>query len=72
MSDRTIVYGKDSCPHTKAALDDLTARGISYDYIDIIENPAELDGMLKLSKGERKIPVIVDGKTVTTGFNGGS
>lgn len=29
-----------------------------------------MDAMLKLSKGERKVPVIVEGDDVTIGFGG--
>jgi glutaredoxin len=29
-----------------------------------------LDEMLKLSKGQRKVPVIVEGKKVTVGYGG--
>ncbi|MGD9136940.1 MAG: glutaredoxin-related UxxT selenoprotein, partial [Desulfobacterales bacterium] len=31
-----------------------------------------LDTMLKYSNGTRKVPVIVDGQTVTIGFDGGT
>lgn len=70
MADKAVIYGKSSCPFTKAAIDDYTDKGIQFDYIDIIENPAQLQIMLEHSKGERKIPVIVEGDTITTGFNG--
>ncbi len=72
MSDKTVIYGKSTCPFTKAAIDNFTDMGVKFDYIDIIENPDQLDIMLKYSKGERKIPVIVDGENITTGFEGKS
>ncbi len=31
-----------------------------------------MDQMLKISKGARKVPVIVQGRDVTIGFGGGS
>jgi len=31
----------------------------------------KLDEMLKLSKGARKVPVIVDGDRITVGYEGG-
>ena len=70
MGDKAVIYGKSTCPFTKAAIDDYTDKGIHFDYIDIVEKPDELEMMLKYSKGERKIPVIVDGDKITTGFNG--
>ncbi|MCK5543413.1 MAG: hypothetical protein KAI40_12040 [Desulfobacterales bacterium] len=42
------------------------------DYINVIENPLKLDEMLKHSDGNRKVPVIIEGNTVTIGYNGGS
>jgi hypothetical protein len=35
-----------------------------------VKDAAHLDSMLKLSKGARKIPVIVEGGNVTIGFDG--
>ncbi len=70
MSVKTVIYGKTSCPYTRAAIDDYKKRGITFDYIDVIEEPARLEDMLHYSKGERKIPVIVTGSQVTVGFNG--
>lgn len=70
MAGKAIIYGKSTCPFTKAAIDDYTDKGIYFDYIDIVEKPDQLEMMLKYSKGERKIPVIVNGDTVSTGFNG--
>ncbi len=72
MGDKTVIYGKSTCPYTKAAIDNFTDKGMEFDYIDIIENPDRLDIMLKYSKGERKIPVIVDGENITIGFEGKS
>lgn len=36
----------------------------------MLEDEAGLERMLKLANGRRKIPVIVEGKTVTIGFDG--
>jgi hypothetical protein len=33
-------------------------------------DPANLDAMLKISKGKREVPVIVKGAEVTIGFGG--
>lgn len=72
MSEKTVIYGKSTCPYTTAAIDELTDKGVKINYIDVIENPDQLEVMLKYSNGERKIPVIVNGETVTTGFKGKS
>ena len=36
----------------------------------VIDDPGALEQMLVLAKGQRKIPVIVDGERVTVGFQG--
>lgn len=35
--DRTIVYGKDDCPYCAKAKEELELRGISFDYINLME-----------------------------------
>jgi glutaredoxin len=36
------------------------------------QDASKMDQMLKISKGQRKVPVIVKGREVTIGFGGGS
>jgi hypothetical protein len=36
----------------------------------VIDDPHALEKMLMFSKGQRKVPVIVEGKRVTVGFQG--
>jgi len=38
----------------------------------VIKDAKHLDTMLKHSNGARKVPVIVEGDTVTIGFDGGT
>jgi glutaredoxin len=66
-----LIFGKDGCPYTQAALDDYAARKTPAQYIDVKKNPAELERMLTYSKGARRVPVIVEeGGSVTIGFGG--
>jgi glutaredoxin 3 len=66
-----MIYGKDTCPYTQAALDDHRRRGIGFEYINVKKSAADLDRMLLLSHGRRAVPVIVgDDGTVTIGFGG--
>jgi len=39
-------------------------------YHDVKNDGSKLDEMLKLSKGERKVPVIVEGEKVAVGYGG--
>jgi glutaredoxin len=65
-----LIFGKDSCPYTQAALADHRRRGVEYEYINVRQNPPELQRMLKYSKGQRCVPVIVDDDEVIVGFGG--
>ena len=65
-----LVFGKDGCPYTEAALEAFAQRGIQATYIDVKKDPAELERMLTFSGGKRRVPVIVDGGKVTIGFGG--
>lgn len=69
MDDSILrIYGKPTCPHTLRALD---AHPTAL-FIDVLENQANIDEMLKLTNGERRIPVIVQNGEITIGFNRGA
>ena len=70
MSDKILIYGKDAWPHTRAAREAFAKNGRKFDYYSVIEEPAQLETMLRYSKGLRKVPVIVEGESVTIGFEG--
>ena len=40
-------------------------------YVDVTKDAAGMKRMLEHSKGDRTVPVIVDGGKVTIGYNGG-
>jgi glutaredoxin len=65
-----IIFGKDACPYTQAALDDCKTRQVPFEYINVKKNAADLERMLTYSGGRRRVPVIVDGEKVTIGFGG--
>jgi glutaredoxin 3 len=64
------IFGQDLCPYTAAARKDFTQRKIPFEYINVLEDSAGLERMLKITNGRRKIPVIVDAGKVTIGFGG--
>jgi hypothetical protein len=41
-------------------------------YVDVLGSPEGMREMLRYSNANRRVPVIVDGETVMTGFDGGS
>jgi glutaredoxin 3 len=65
-----LIFGKDSCPYTQAARDHYAALNVPSTYINVKKSPPDLERMLGYSKGQRKVPVIVEGDAVTIGFGG--
>lgn len=70
MADVTM-YTKPGCPYCAAAKEHYQKKNIPFDEINVIDNPAAQKKLLALSKGERIVPVIVDGGKVTLGWDGG-
>lgn len=64
------IYGKDGCPYTQAAIDDHEQRGIPFEYLNVKKDADALARMLKLTSNQRRVPVVVDGPSVTIGFDG--
>lgn len=65
-----MVYGKDGCPYTGAARDDYGKRGYEVQYFNVQQEAKRLKEMLVYSKGQRKVPTIVENGRVTIGFGG--
>jgi glutaredoxin 3 len=65
-----LIFGKDGCPYTQSARDHYAAENIPFQYLNVKKNAADLERMLKYSKGARRVPVIVEGEKVTIGFGG--
>ena len=72
MSDKVLIFGKDAWPYTRAAREAFAKKGRQVDYFDVVKDSEYFDTMLKHSEGTRKVPVIVEGATVTIGFDGGT
>ena len=64
-----LIFGKDTCPYTSAARDHYSAKG-PMEYFNVKKNAADLERMLGYSRGERRVPVIVEDGKVTIGFGG--
>jgi glutaredoxin 3 len=70
MPEQVLIFGKDSCPFTRAAREAYAKMNREFDYFDVLINPEKLEDMLRFSGGRRKVPVIVEGESVTIGFQG--
>lgn len=72
MTDKILIYGKDTWPYTNDAREAYKKKGLDVQYFDVTSDADQLKTMLKYSEGVRKVPVIVDQDNVTIGFNGGT
>ena len=72
MTESVTIYGKDNCPHTQAALKTCREHGQKITYIDVLESSEKMEAMLQVSGGQRRVPVLVQGDTVTIGWQGQS
>ena len=65
------IYTKPGCPYCAAARDDLVARGVAYDEVDVTTSQAAMDKLATLTGGDLVVPVLVEGDDVRVGFGGG-
>jgi len=65
-----IVFGKSDCPWTSRARKALLEGGKIVDYRDVVNDPKFLEEMVRLTGGDRRVPVLVEDGVVTVGFEG--
>ena len=66
MADKIIIYGKAGWPYTNRAREAFK----DHEYFDVKKDRKSMDEMLKYSKGQRQVPVIVEGDQVKIGYGG--
>jgi glutaredoxin 3 len=64
------IFGKGTCPYTRAAREDYARRGVDVEYVNVKGSADAMARMLSHTNGRRDVPVIVDGNEVTIGFGG--
>lgn len=69
-TDTVIIYGKQSCPFTRAARQFYAEAGRAVRFVDVKADPEYLDEMLRHSGGDRRIPVILDHGAIAIGWGG--
>ena len=69
---RVIFYSKSGCPHCDRQREALVARGQAFSEIDVARHPEVIPELLKLTKGRRVVPVVVEGARITIASDGGS
>ena len=70
MSDKILIFGKNTWPFTIAAREAYAKEGREVEYFDVLSQSDKLDTMLKYSSGKRKVPIIVDEGKILIGYNG--
>ena len=70
MPEEILIFGKDTWPYTTSAREAYANQGKDVTYVNVISDPGKMDDMLEYSKGDRKVPVIVEHGEVTIGFQG--
>jgi glutaredoxin 3 len=71
MAEGTVLYTKTGCPYCAAKRRELTEQKVAFTEINVSEQPQVIPELLKLTRGERVVPVIVDGPVVTIAPEGG-
>ena len=72
MAAEIHIYGKSTWPFTNAAREAYRKKDVDVKYLDVLENEEDLEKMLELTDGNRRVPVIVEGESVLIGFGGRS
>ncbi|MEE9443714.1 MAG: glutaredoxin family protein [candidate division Zixibacteria bacterium] len=65
------MYTKPGCPYCTAARENYNDRGVEFEDINVIDNPMAQEELLKLSNGQKIVPVIIDNGEVKIGWGGG-
>lgn len=55
-----VIYTKPGCPYCVAARNDLIARGVEYEEIDVTTAPDAQERLAELTLGSMMVPVIVE------------
>ena len=67
-----LVYVKSGCPYCQAKREELQARGVSYREIDVDSRAEVIPELLKLTRGRRIVPVVVEAGRIEIAPAGGT
>jgi glutaredoxin 3 len=71
MATKATMYVKTGCPYCAAMREKLTARGVPFSEVNVSEHPEVIPELLKLTKGRRLVPVLVEGARISVAPEGG-
>ncbi len=72
MAAPVLLYVKAGCPHCDAQRVALAARGATVEEIDVGVRKAAIPELLKLTRGRRVVPVVVEEGRVSIAPDGGT
>ena len=67
-----LLYTKTGCPYCEAKRAELAARGVACREVDVSERPEAIPELLKLTRGRRVVPVVVQEGRIEVAPDGGS
>jgi glutaredoxin len=70
VAQEITIFGKQSCPYTLKAREAKSKEGLTVIYKDVIASSQAMEEMKRLTPGNRRVPVLVEGGQVTIGFGG--
>ena len=70
MPEKVVIFGKDTWPYTTEAREAFKKQGRNVEYHNVLSDKTQMERMLTCSKGDRKVPVILDQGKVIIGYNG--
>jgi glutaredoxin len=67
-----VLYTRTGCPYSDAKRAELAARGVAVREVNVGERPDAIPELLKLTRGRRIVPVVVEGGMIAVAPDGGS
>ena len=72
MTPPVLLYTKTGCAHCDAKRAELAARGVNMREINVTEQPQVVVELMKLTRGRRIVPVVVEAGRILIAPDGGS
>jgi len=67
-----LLYTTTGCPYSEAKRRELAARGVAWREVNVSDRPEAVVELLKLTRGRRVVPVVVEGARIEIAPDGGS
>jgi glutaredoxin 3 len=71
MAEPITLYVKTGCPYCAAKRGEFQQKGVKFTEINVTNRPEVIPELLRLTRGERLVPVIVQGQRVSIAPEGG-